>query len=109
MSKSPSHPRAKSDRFSKVWGERCSRKNGKDFPHPQRAQSPPDDLASAWVTHESPGRYTLLKEQGRGGIGLKQPKPPLEKVPHLHFESLGRRTFKNISERVEVLKGTGDA
>jgi class 3 adenylate cyclase len=41
--------------------------------------------------------------------GLKQPKPPLEKIPHLHFESLGRRTFKNISEPVEVLKVTGDA
>jgi class 3 adenylate cyclase len=40
---------------------------------------------------------------------LKQPKPPLEKIPHLHFESAGRRTFKNISEPVEVLKVTGDA
>jgi len=40
---------------------------------------------------------------------LKQPKPPLEKIPHLHFEFLGRRTFKNISEPVEVLKVTGDA
>jgi len=49
------------------------------------------------------------RNKAAGGSGLKQPKPPLEKVPHLHFESLGRRTFKNISERVEVLKGTGDA
>jgi class 3 adenylate cyclase len=40
---------------------------------------------------------------------LKQPKPPLEKIPHLHFEVLGRRTFKNIAEPVEVLKVTGDA
>jgi adenylate cyclase len=40
---------------------------------------------------------------------LKQPKPPLEKIPHLHFESLGRRTFKNIPEPVEVLKVTGDS
>jgi class 3 adenylate cyclase len=40
---------------------------------------------------------------------LKQPKPPLEKIPHLHFEFLGRRTFKNISEPVEVLKVTGDS
>ncbi len=40
---------------------------------------------------------------------IKQPKPPLQKIPHLHFEVLGRRTFKNISEPVEVLKVTGDA
>ena len=40
---------------------------------------------------------------------LKQPKPPLEKIPHLHFEPLGRRAFKNIPEPVEVLKVTGDA
>jgi class 3 adenylate cyclase len=40
---------------------------------------------------------------------LKQPKPPLEKIPHLHFEFLERRTFKNISEPVEVLKVTGGA
>jgi class 3 adenylate cyclase len=40
---------------------------------------------------------------------IKQPKPPLEKIPHLHFEFLGRRTFKNLSEPVEVLKVTGDA
>jgi class 3 adenylate cyclase len=38
---------------------------------------------------------------------LKQPKPPLDKIPHLHFELLGRRTFKNIAEPVEVLKVTG--
>ena len=89
MSKSPSHPRAKSDRFSKVWGERCSRKNGKDFPHPQRAQSPPDDLASAWVTHESPGRYTLLEEQGRGGIGAEAAQTTLGEGPTSAFRVLG--------------------
>jgi adenylate cyclase len=40
---------------------------------------------------------------------LKQPHPPREKIPRLHFEFVGRRSFKNISEPVEVLKVTGDA
>ena len=39
------------------------------FPPSPEGPKPPDDLASALVTHESPGRYTLLKEHGRGGIG----------------------------------------
>jgi WD40 repeat protein/serine/threonine protein kinase len=39
------------------------------FPPSPEGPRPPDDLASALVTHESPGRYTLLKEHGRGGIG----------------------------------------
>jgi WD40 repeat protein/serine/threonine protein kinase len=37
-------------------------------PSPESPKSP-DDLASTLVTHEAPGRYTLLKEHGRGGIG----------------------------------------
>ena len=39
---------------------------------------------------------------------LKLPKPPRDKIPHLHFEFVGHRTFKNISEPVEVLKVRGD-
>jgi class 3 adenylate cyclase len=41
-------------------------------------------------------------------VALKHPKPLLEKIPHLHFDFVGRRTFKNISEPVEVLKVTGE-
>jgi class 3 adenylate cyclase len=55
------------------------------------------------------GILTVPQSYHAARAALKHPKPPLEQIPHLHFEFVGRKTFKNISEPVDVLKVTGEA
>ena len=50
-------------------GGAVAREDREGFPPTPEVPRPPDDLASTLVTQEAPGRYTLRKEQGRGGIG----------------------------------------